>query len=213
MDIVYVDNHLLIINKRAGIPTQPSPGAAENATDWGKAWIKRTYDKPGKVFLEPIHRLDKPVSGLVLFARTSKALSRLQELMRERKIGKVYYALTENPLPADSGVLENHLVHDEHRARVVASAHPEGKRAVLTYRTVKQTQMGTLLEIELETGRYHQIRIQLAHAGSPVIGDRKYNSKKNWSKEGIALHHGKLTFQHPVTKEDRTFTAPLPFSP
>ena len=212
MDIIFVDNHVLIVNKREGIPTQESPGGSENVTDWAKEWIKKKYHKPGRVFLEPIHRLDKPVSGLVLFARTSKALSRLQEMMRERKIGKWYYALVEQaPSPAE-GVLEHYLVHDEHRARVVLATHPEGKKALLSYRSLKTSSRGALLEIELQTGRYHQIRAQLAHVGSPVLGDRKYGSSTAWGKESIALHHGKMGFLHPVTREDLEFTAPLPSS-
>ncbi|MBS0649558.1 MAG: RluA family pseudouridine synthase [Verrucomicrobia bacterium] len=212
MEIIYVDNHLLIINKRGGIPTQESPGCPENVTDWAKNWIKRKYDKPGKVFLEPIHRLDKPVSGMVLFARTSKALSRLQEMMRERKIAKWYYALVEQAPSQSEGVLEHHLVHDEHRARIVPSSHPEGKKAVLAYRTKQESRLGFLLEIELQTGRYHQIRAQLAHVRSPILGDQKYGSSKTWSKDCIALHHGKLSFVHPVTKEELAFTAPFPSS-
>lgn len=212
MDIIYVDNHLLVVNKRGGIPTQESPGCTENVTDWAKDWIKRKYDKPGKVFLEPIHRLDKPVSGLVLFARTSKALSRLQEMMRERTIGKWYYALVQQAPSEAQAVLEHYLVHDEHRARVVTSAHPEGKKAILSYRMLKESALGFLLEIELHTGRYHQIRAQLAQIRSPIVGDQKYGSSAKWSKEGIALHHGKLSFVHPVTKEELVFTAPLPSS-
>lgn len=215
MEIIYVDNHLLIVNKQGGIPTQQSPGALENVTDWAKGWIKRKYAKPGNVFLEPIHRLDKPVSGMVLFARTSKALSRLQEMMRERKIAKWYYALIEHAPAQPAGVLEHYLVHDEHRARIVSASHPEAKRALLAYRIQQESRLGVLLEIELFTGRYHQIRAQLAHIRSPILGDQKYGSFAVWCKDCIALHHGKLCFAHPVTKEELVFTAQLPasFSP
>lgn len=212
MDIIYFDNHLLVVNKQAGIPTQESPGSSDNVTDWAKGWIKRKYDKPGKVFLEPIHRLDKPVSGLVLFARTSKALSRLQEMMREKEIGKWYYALVQHTPSKMQGVLEHYLVHDEHRARVVTATHPEGKKAVLSYRMLQESRLGFLLEVELHTGRYHQIRAQFAEIRSPIIGDQKYGSPVAWCREGIALHHGKMTFVHPVTKENLVFTASLPSS-
>ncbi len=210
MEIIYVDNHLLVINKRGGIPTQEGLGSSENATDWAKGWVKHKYDKPGKVFLEPIHRLDKPVSGLVLFARTSKALSRLQEMMRERKICKWYYALVQHAPAEAQGVLEHYLVHDEHRARVVPATDPGGKKAILSYRMLRDVPSGFLLEIELHTGRYHQIRAQFAQVRSPIVGDQKYGSSIIWCKEGIALHHGKLSLVHPVTKQQLVFTAPLP---
>ncbi len=212
MEIIYVDNHLLVVNKQGGIPTQESPGCSDNATDWAKGWIKRKYDKPGKVFLEPIHRLDKPVSGLVLFARTSKALSRLQEMMRERKIGKWYYALVQHAPSEGQGVLEHYLVHDEHRARVVPATHPEGKKALLSYRILQEASLFFLLEVELHTGRYHQIRAQLAQIRSPIVGDQKYGSSTKWFKDSIALHHGKLALVHPVTKEELTLTSPFPSS-
>ena len=211
MQIIAVDNHLLVVHKPAGIPTQLSPQSDVNMTDRSKQWIKHTYHKPGNVFLEPIHRLDKPVSGLVVFARTSKALSRLQQMMRERTIRKWYYAWVEHPLPALEGVLEDYLVHDEYRARIVSSSHREAKKAELSYKVMGSNAGGTLLEIELKTGRYHQIRAQLSHAGSPIIGDNKYNSRKEWSSEGIALHHGRLMLTHPVTHEELTFFSSCPY--
>jgi len=213
VDIIYSDNHLLIVNKRGGVPTQETPHRSENVTDWAKDWVKRNYQKAGSVFLEPFHRLDQPVSGLVLFARTSKGLSRLQKMMRERQISKWYYALLRKPPPAAEAVLEHILFHDEHRARVVSSSHPEGKQAILSYQTLKQTPSGYLLEIKLQTGRYHQIRAQLAHIGCPIIGDKKYGSSVSWNKDTIALHHGKLLFTHPITKKELTFSAPFRINP
>ena len=208
--LIYEDNHLFIIDKKAGMPTQDNGKALENATDLAKSWIKKSCDKKGAVFLEPIHRLDKPVSGLVLFARTSKALSRLQKMMRERKIRKWYYALVEKA-PAEQGILEDFLIHDEFCAKVVPSTHPLGKKAILSYQVLKRTPRGILLEIELQTGRYHQIRAQLSFAGSPIIGDRKYGSHQNWKEDAIALHHGKLELIHPVTQSPLLFTANPPF--
>ena len=201
MQVIYVDNHLLVVVKPAGISTQPHDPHAPNLTDSAKAWIKREFKKAGNVFLEPAHRLDKAVSGLVLFARTSKALSRLQEMMRTRAVKKTYYARVE-PLPkAQCGVLEHHLVHDDYRARVVPSTHPQGKLARLSY----VVHADGLVEIDLETGRYHQIRAQFAAMGSPILGDAKYGSSVKRDK--IALHHGKLQFTHPVTKELLSLTA------
>ncbi|MBI2810901.1 MAG: RNA pseudouridine synthase [Candidatus Melainabacteria bacterium] len=201
MQVVYVDNHLLIVNKPAGLATQPHPGSTDSLLEQAKAWIKKEFKKPGNVFLEPIHRLDKPVSGLVLFARTSKALSRLQEMMRERQIEKTYFAWVEGIFPQDKGALEHYLVHDEHKARVVKASHPEGKIARLHYSVLKQEKNRSLVKIELETGRYHQIRVQCAAVGCPVVGDEKYGSEASYKKEGIALHSGCLVLQHPVTKE------------
>ncbi len=204
MEIVFVDNHLLVVSKPAGLATQPHSQSPDNLTDCAKAWIKQKYHKPGKVFLEPIHRLDRPVSGLVLFARTSKALSRLQEMMRNRQMTKTYYARVE-PLPdAVHGVLEHHLMHDEFRARVVPASHPEGKRARLSYQLLESG----IVEIDLETGRYHQIRAQFSAIGCPILGDVKYGSTQRWKGEGIALHHGKLQLIHPVTKESLILHAP-----
>jgi 23S rRNA pseudouridine1911/1915/1917 synthase len=200
MQIIFCDNHLLIVSKPAGISTQPHDGPGDNLLDLAKAWLKKQFDKLGKVFLEPIHRLDKPVSGLVLFARTSKALSRLQEMMREHKIEKTYFAWVEGSLPQLKGTLEHFLFHDAHRARVVDPSHPRAKLARLHYLQVDQRKGKSYVEIHLETGRYHQIRAQLAAVGSPVIGDEKYGSTFPWKKEEIALHHGCLKLFHPVTK-------------
>jgi 23S rRNA pseudouridine1911/1915/1917 synthase len=197
MEVIHCDNHLLAAIKPAGLATQPHETDVDNFQDRVKKWIKTTYDKPGNVFLEPIHRLDKPVSGIVLFARTSKALSRLQAQMRAQEISKTYTALVEGTLPHNSGTLEHFLMHGSHHALV----HPEGKRAVLTYRTLARNDGNTLVEISLETGRYHQIRAQFSAIGHPIVGDAKYGSHSFWPKGGIALHHSKMCFAHPVTKQ------------
>lgn len=206
--IIYEDNHLLLAVKRAGQLTQPVEGQELSLLEEMKIYLKKKYQKKGAVFLEPIHRLDKPVSGLVLFARTSKALSRLQEAMRKQEIQRVYQALLENQAPG--GTLEHYLTHDEHIARVVSSSHPEGKKAVLSYQYLRQVPKGHLVEITLQTGRYHQIRAQFAAIGLPLLGDEKYGSKIPFKKGELALHHAKISFMHPVTKEMMTFTAPLP---
>jgi len=202
---IFCDNHILVVSKPSGLSTQPHPGKDDNLTDQAKGFIKRKYDKPGRVFLEPIHRLDKPVSGLVLFARTSKALSRLQESMRQRQITKTYFAWVEGTPPQEKGALEHLLIHDEHKARIVSFPHTDAKRARLHYVVLKQQGERTLVEIDLETGRYHQIRAQFAAIGCPVIGDSKYGSSVVVGGERILLHHGRLQFVHPVTHELLSF--------
>jgi 23S rRNA pseudouridine1911/1915/1917 synthase len=210
VNILFCDNHLLVVSKPAGLSTQDHLGCSSNLTDLAKAWVKKKYDKKGNVFLEPVHRLDKPVSGLVLFARTSKALSRLQEMMRERHISKTYFAMVEGTLPMKEGTLEHFLVHDEYKARVVNASQSQAKLARLHYKLLEKRQNYSYVEIDLETGRYHQIRVQFAHIGCPIVGDTKYNGGSS-SNHTIALRHGRLKFNHPVTKEPLVFEEPLDY--
>ena len=205
IDVLYVDNHLLAAVKPAGKVLQPDEINKGHFLDDAKRWIKSAYQKPGNVFLEPIHRLDKPVSGIVLFARTSKALSRLQALMREKKITKTYVGFVEGRLPSEEGVLEHFLIHGSHRASIVSSTNPKGKCARLHYRVLKTGLKKTLVEISLETGRYHQIRAQFAHIGCPILGDCKYGSQLDWKENAIALHHAKMTVKHPILGHQMTF--------
>jgi 23S rRNA pseudouridine1911/1915/1917 synthase len=193
-DIIHCDNHLLVVNKPPGIATQP------DLEELAKAWVKKKYQKPGKVFLEPIHRLDKSVGGLVLFARTSKALSRLQALMRERKISKTYHALVEGHLSKKEDTLKHFLIHGDHKAFL----DPQGKEAILHYKVLEEKNGNTRVSIDLATGRYHQIRAQFAAIKHPVLGDKKYGSQKPF-QEGIALRHVRLEFKHPVTHEHCVF--------
>ncbi|MDN3506980.1 MAG: RNA pseudouridine synthase [Simkaniaceae bacterium] len=188
---LYCDNHILVLEKPAGVATQP------DFHEMAKSWVKKTFAKPGNVFLEPIHRLDKPVKGLVLFARTSKALSRMNEAMRERKIKKFYRARVEG-IPEEKGTLKHFLTHGEYRAHIDSN----GKEAILHFERLETIENASLVEIELETGRYHQIRAQFAAVGHPVLGDQKYGAKRK--QDNIALHHYKLTFPHPITKEEIT---------
>jgi 23S rRNA pseudouridine1911/1915/1917 synthase len=189
-NILLCDNHVLVVDKPAGIATQP------DLCELAKAWVKKKFNKPGNVFLEPIHRLDKPVAGVVLFARTSKALSRLQEQMRERKIEKIYEAWVEGCPRDEKGVLKHKLIHGEYRAEI----SPEGKEAVLEYEVLKQEKGRSYLRIRLFTGRYHQIRVQMSAIGCPVVGDQKYGSHSSW-KSGIALYSKEMAFTHPVSQE------------
>ncbi len=199
MKPIYCDNHLLVLEKPAGIATQPDFHEA------ARKWVKETFSKPGNVFLEPIHRLDKPASGIVLFARTSKALSRLNEAMRQKQLRKRYVALVEGSVE-NEGTLEHFLTHEEFRAAI----DPKGKKAILHFRCIKKNGQFSLVEVELETGRYHQIRAQFSAIGHPIVGDGKYGSRKKSSK--ILLHHQELTLQHPTTKEPLTFRCPAAFS-
>lgn len=192
---IFSDNHVLVLEKPAGISTQPE------FHEMAKAYIKEKHQKPGNVFLEPIHRLDKPVSGMVLFARTSKALKRLNGFMRERQIKKKYLAWVEGNIEAE-GTLTHTLSHGNFRALV----DKEGKLAVLHYRLLEKKRGNSLVEIDLETGRYHQIRAQFSAIGHPVLGDQKYGAKGK--REKIALHHHVLSFPHPITNEILTCQCP-----
>lgn len=211
LNILFEDNHLLVLNKPAGLLTQPSGTDQDSLEQQAKIWIKTTYHKPGLVFLEATHRLDKPVSGVVVFARTSKALSRLNAAMRNKQTHKYYYALVEGMPPSKQGQLEHYLMHDDFCAQIVYKEHPQAKIARLNYKVIQETSMGALLEIELETGRYHQIRVQLKAIGCPIIGDKKYGSQLPFQPEAIALHHTRLVIDHPVTKKQLKFEAPLPW--
>ncbi|GAB5411116.1 MAG: pseudouridine synthase [Chlamydiales bacterium] len=192
--VLYLDNHLLIVNKPAGLLTQPTDCSSDSLEERAKAYIKERFEKPGAVYLHAVHRLDRPVSGIVLFARTSKALSRLQEQQRNREIQKVYFALVDQEPKKKSGELKHKLLHGSHKAEVCE----RGKEAILRYKVVGKN----LLRIELVTGRYHQIRAQLAAIGSPIVGDKKYGSHMSCPEGQIALHHGEMVFVHPTTKKE-----------
>jgi 23S rRNA pseudouridine1911/1915/1917 synthase len=190
-EIVYCDNHLLVALKRGGEVVQPQ------LQEEMRLWVQREFAKKGRAFLEPVHRLDKSVSGLVLFARTSKALQRLNAALRQRQVGKTYRARVEGSVKEDEGILHHFLVHDDFCAKVVSSGEPGAKEAILSYKVLERKKDESLLEIDLHTGRYHQIRAQFAATGHPIIGDRKYGSR--YALEEIALEHVKLVFLHPVT--------------
>jgi 23S rRNA pseudouridine1911/1915/1917 synthase len=209
--LIYEDNHLLVANKPAGLLTQPSGTEQDSLEAQAKDWVKKKYNKPGEVFLVAVHRLDKPVSGVVLFARTSKALSRLNEAMRNKNVRKIYYALVEGMLPQTEGLLEHYMIDDEYRAQVLTKATPEAKLAQLRYRLLRREPGMSLVEVDLKTGRYHQIRAQLAEVGCPIVGDEKYGSQKKLLLPGvIALHHFCLEVGHPVGNQPMHFEASLP---
>lgn len=204
LTVLFVDNHILVVDKPAGLLTQSAEPGDDNLLDRGRAWVKAEFDKPGQVFLGLVHRLDRNVSGVVLFARTSKAASRLADAFRTRAVEKTYIAAVAGVAP-ESGALEHPLLEQD-RGVVV---DPRGKVARLTFRRLAATGGASLLEIALLTGRKHQIRAQLAAAGHPVVGDPRYGSRSPLIARP-ALHASRLAFEHPVRREPLVFAAPLP---
>lgn len=198
--VLFQDNHLLVLDKPPGLLTQPTEEQEESLEQWGKLWIKKTCSKPGNVFLHAVHRLDKPVSGIVLFARTSKALSRLQEAIRKNLLKKTYLGVITGDLSIHEGEFIDYLSHQQHRAICVTHDNPAGKKSVLNYRVIKTAKPYTLVEISLLTGRYHQIRVQFASRDLPIVGDRKYGSSVSLQlPHTIALHHAQLEIPHPIS--------------
>jgi 23S rRNA pseudouridine1911/1915/1917 synthase len=209
LNVVYSDNHVLVTIKPAGCLTQPDDTGRQSLEVVAKEWVKRKFNKPGDVFLHCIHRIDRPVWGLVIFARTSKALSRLNESSRDNLIQRLYTAEVEGALPQKEGTLEHYLIHGDHRALVGKQTDPEAKKALLNYRTLKSSKQSTLVSIELKTGRYHQIRAQFSATKHPIIGDGKYGAKHK--DEKIHLACTDLSFPHPVTKEQIILHYTAPF--
>ena len=211
-DILYEDNHLLIVNKHCGDLVQPDPSGESALEDRIKRFIKERDGKPGEVFLGVVHRIDRPVSGAVLFAKTSKALVRLNEMIREGRIRKVYWALTENRPEAESGELRHYKPAEgrTNRSKAFDAPRPEAKEARLKYRMAGAGTRYTLLEVELLTGRHHQIRAQLSKIGCPIRGDLKYGAKRSLPGGGISLHSRQVAFDHPVRHEQVEVTAPVP---
>ena len=209
MNILYEDNHVIALVKPPGLATMGLPSGQETLLTQTKAYLKKKYAKPGEVYLGVVSRLDVPVSGIVLFARTSKAAARLNNQFREHTVEKIYAALVEGTITPPEGECADILCEDKRHRKVFRSQSGEGKEARLRYRKLRQVSQCSLIEIELETGRKHQIRIQLAARGFPIRGDTKYGAEMSFLG-GIALHAWKLTFSHPTTKERIELTAPLP---
>lgn len=211
LDVLFEDNHLLAVNKPAGLLTMGDRTGESTLLDRAKAYVKEKYQKPGDVFLGVVHRLDRPVSGVVLFARTSKAAARLSDQFRSRTVHKTYLALVDAVVPSPTGSLRHALAkdRDSNRVAVVAPTVPGAQECLLDFRRLKRFGRRTLLEISPRTGRSHQIRVQLAAQGWPIVGDVKYGSKSTWPN-GIALHAAKITFDHPTRHEPVTIGAPPP---
>lgn len=197
LNVIFEDNHLLVLFKPGGVPTQPTDIEEDSLETRGKAFIKEKYTKPGNVYLHAIHRLDKPVSGIVVFAKTSKALTRLQESIRKGECVKKYVAEVEGILKKEEDVLTHYLIHGEHIALLGNSK--TGKLCRLKYKVKEYKEKSTVVLIELETGRYHQIRAQFSLIGHPVIGDKKYGSKRAYKEGEIALCHAEFEIDHPVS--------------
>ena len=213
LKVLYEDNHLLVVNKPAELPTMGVAADKASLLSVAKEYIREKYSKPGNVYLGIVSRLDAPVTGVVVIAKTSKAAGRLSEAFRERRVKKLYRAIVSGvPDPAEETL--EHYVRKDERHRRVHTTHadcPGAQLARLQYRTLSHDEQNSLLEVELETGRKHQIRVQLAKVGHPAFGDRKYGSAEGFPM-GIALHAWKLELAHPVRDEVMRFTAPLPAS-
>ena len=213
MQVLYEDNHIIAVSKTCHEIVQGDKTGDIPLSETVKAYIKEKYQKPGEVFLGVTHRLDRPTTGVVLFARTSKALTRLNDMFKSHEmIKKTYWAIVQTPPPTPQGRLENYLWRNEkqNKSFVVKPGTKDAKRAVLSYETIAQSDRYTLLEINLETGRHHQIRCQLAAIGSPIKGDLKYGAKRSNPDGGISLHARKIEFIHPVSKLPIVITAPIP---
>ena len=216
MQVLYEDNHIIAVSKTCHEIVQGDKTGDTPLSDIVKAYIKEKYQKPGEVFLGVTHRLDRPTTGVVLFARTSKALTRLNTMFQSHEqIRKTYWAIVEknDRLSGDEAIrLEHYLWRNEkqNKSFVVKPGTKDAKRAVLSYRAIAQSDRYTLLEINLETGRHHQIRCQLSAIGLPIKGDLKYGAKRSNPDGGISLHARKIEFVHPVSKQEISIMAPVP---
>ena len=213
--IIYEDNHLIVINKESGELVQGDKTGDTPLLDSIKSLIKERDQKPGAVYLGAPHRLDRPVSGVVVFAKTSKALSRMSDIFRRKAIQKTYWAIVKKKPKAERDTLTNFLKKDtkKNKSFVYRKEIEGSKKATLHYQVIQKLDNYTLLEIDLETGRHHQIRTQLSHIGSPIKGDLKYGFDRSNKDGSISLHARKINFIHPVTKETITLTAPTPKDP
>ena len=211
-DILYEDNHLLVVNKRAGNLVQPDRGTDDALENEIKAFIKERDHKPYDVFLGVVHRIDRPVSGAVLFAKTSKALVRLNEMIKRGEITKHYWAIVEARPAVEQGSLHHYILRDgkSNRSHAYDTPRKEAKEARLNYEVVAASERYTLLDVELLTGRHHQIRTQLSKIGCPIKGDLKYGAKRSNPNGGISLHSRSLELLHPVRKEVIKVVAPVP---
>lgn len=212
LQVLYKDNHIIVVNKRVGDIVQGDKTGDKPLSDVVKEYIKDKYNKPGEVFLGVVHRLDRPTTGIVVFARTSKALTRLNELFKNRETQKTYWAVVKNKPEQKSATLVHYLKRNEktNTSKAHLKEVPESKQASLDYTIIKELNNYTALEINLHTGRHHQIRSQLSAIGSPIKGDLKYGFDRSNPDGGIHLHARKLTFIHPVSKENIEITAPVP---
>ncbi|ERI88738.1 pseudouridine synthase, RluA family [Bacteroides pyogenes F0041] len=214
MTVIYEDNHIIIVNKTASEIVQGDKTGDTPLSETVKQYLKEKYQKPGNVFLGVTHRLDRPVSGLVVFAKTGKALTRLNEMFRTGEVKKTYWAIVKNVPNELEGELAHFLVRNEKQNKSYAydKEVPDGKKAVLCYRLIGRSKNYNLLEVDLKTGRHHQIRCQLSKIGCPIKGDLKYGAQRSNPDGSICLHARKILFVHPVSKKLIEVEAPLPDS-
>ncbi len=212
MQVLYEDNHIIIVYKQSGEIVQGDKTGDKPLSETIKEWIKEKYAKPGNVFLGVVHRLDRPVSGIVVFAKTSKALSRLNNMFRNGEVRKTYWAMVQTAPNMPEATLTNWLVRNEkqNKSYVYNNEMPNAKQAILKYKTIGQTEHYTLLEVNLLTGRHHQIRCQLAAMGCPIKGDLKYGAHRSNPDGSISLLSHKVEFIHPVSKQKIVVVSPLP---
>ena len=212
MQVLYEDNHLIIVYKEAGEIVQADKSGDIPLSEIVKQWLKAQYNKPGNVFLGVVHRLDRPVSGLVIFAKTSKALTRLNNMFRNGEIHKTYWAIVTRPPFEPEATLTDWLVRNERQNKSYAYNHqvPTSKKSILHYKVINQTDHYTLLEVNLMTGRHHQIRCQLSNMDCPIKGDLKYGAPRSNPDGGISLLSHRVEFVHPVSKETICVESPLP---
>lgn len=210
--ILFEDNHLLVVNKQAGQLSQGDNTGDVTLVDSLKQYLKDKYNKPGEVFLGVVHRIDRPTSGAIIYTRTSKALTRLNEMLRKHEINKTYWAVVAKAPTETEGTLRHFLLRHgkANVSKPVSPKHKLGKEAILQYKLIGSLHGYHLLEIQLETGRHHQIRAQLSAIGCPIVGDLKYGYREPLPNKGICLHARRIAFTHPVRKEPVEVTAPLP---
>ena len=215
LQVLYEDNHIIVVNKRAGDIVQGDKTGDKPLLDVVKEYIKEKYNKPGNVFLGTVHRLDRPTTGVVIYARTSKALERLNKMLRDKTIKKTYWAVVQQQPQKAADTLINYLKKNPKNNKSTAfTKEVEGsKKALLHYKTLKNLDNYSLLEVDLETGRHHQIRVQLSNIGAIIKGDLKYGAKRSNKDGSIHLHARKIEFTHPVSKELIKLTAPTPSDP
>ena len=212
MEILYEDNHIIIVNKTTSEIVQGDKTGDTPLSEQLKLWLKEKYNKPGNVFVGVTHRLDRPVSGVVVFAKTSKALTRLNEMFRLGEIQKSYWAIVQNHPPKQQDEITHYLVRNEKQNKSYAynGQKANAKKATLSYTVIAQSDRYNLLEVDLKTGRHHQIRCQLAQIGCPIKGDLKYGAKRSNPDGGISLHARRIRFIHPVSQKEIDVTAPVP---
>ena len=210
LHVLYEDNHLIAINKKSGDICQADKTGDIPLSEIVKEFLKNKYNKSGNVYLGTIHRIDRPTTGVIIYAKTSKALSRMNEKFRNNEISKTYWAIVKNKLPKQSDILENYLSKNKKKNKSFVTNGKDGKYCKLNYNIIKSLDNYYQYKIKPETGRHHQIRVQLSNIGSPIKGDLKYGAKRSNKDGSICLHAREIIFKHPVTKEELKIIAPTP---